>query len=252
MGADLVGTSIDTANYKLVFYIIYYTSDLSPGDGTIANLFFTTGPGWDTTLCVQVDTVFSPPTTRLEFTPRASGLALHPEFKKGCLNTGVTPTPTLIAPLDLSYTCSQDTFQFIWSKPKDTDIFYNLQYAKDADFTTGVVTISGLTDTVYSAALPRQTYYWHVKSYNPCGKESAYQDQPLSFYVYLSGDASKDGIVDVSDIVYLLNYLYKNGPQPDPPASADVFPDQVLDISDLIYLLNYLYKHGSAPACPPY
>jgi len=248
--AEVVGATIDTANYRLVFYVIYFSTDLPVGDGIVANLFFTTGSNWDTTLCVQVDSTFYPPTTRLEFTPRASGQALRPKFIKGCLNSGLPLIPALFTPADNGYECSQDTFQFTWSK--SLEVNYSLQYAQDPDFTTGVVTKNGLTDTSYAISLPRQTYYWHAKSYNQCGKESAYQDSPFSFYVYVSGDASKDGIVDVSDIVYLLNYLYRGGPQPDPPQSADVYPDQVLDVSDLVFLLNYLYRHGFAPACPPY
>ncbi len=249
MGADLVGTDIDTANYKLLFYVIYYSADLPSGDGIIANLFFTTGLNWDTTLCVQVDSNFYPPTTRLEFTPRASGQALYPKFKKGCLNTGFPPTPALIIPSDQGYMCSPDTFKFYWSKANN-ELSYTLEYAQDPDFTTGVVTAGGLLDTTFTVSLPRGTYFWHVKSSNLCGKESAYQDLPFSFLVFKSGDANNDGITDVADVVYLINYLYKNGPEPTPPQSADVVHDAILDISDLIYLLNYLYRHGPAPNCP--
>jgi hypothetical protein len=246
--ADIVGAIIDTANYKLVFYVIYLSTNLPAGDGIVANLFFTTGPNWDTTLCVQLDSTFYPPTNRLEFTPRATGQVLRPKFIKGCLNSGLPPVPTLFTPTDDSYECSQDTFKFIWSK--SLEVNYTLQYAQDPDFTTGVVTISGLTDTSYAIALPRQYYYWHVKTYNQCGKESAYPDTPLSFYVYVVGDASKDGIVDAADLVYLINYLYRNGPPPDPPQSADVYPDHILDSSDLVSLINYLYRAGYAPTCP--
>ena len=248
--ADVVGVTIDTINYKLVFYVIYYSADLPAGDGIIANLFFTTGPDWDTTLCVQIDTIYYPPSTHLEFSPRASGQALHPKFIQGCINSGIPPVPVLYTPTEGSYECATDTFQFTWSK--SSEVNYTLQYAQDSDFTTGVVTLSGLSDTSYSIALPSHTYYWHVESYNQCNQESGFQDTPLSFYVFLSGDASKDGIVDVADVVYLINYLYRSGPAPDPPQSADVWPDQVLDISDLVFLLNYLYRHGPAPACPPY
>jgi hypothetical protein len=246
--ADVVGATIDTANYRLVFYVIYYNTDLPAGDGIVANLFFTTGPNWDTTLCIQVDSTFYPPTTRVEFTPRASGQTLRPKFLKGCLNSGVLPVPALSVPGDGGYECAQDTFLFIWSKPSEA--YYTLQCAEDPDFTTGVITKSGLTDSICALSLPRQTYYWHVESYNECGKVSGYQEIPFSFYVYLSGDASKDGIVDVSDIVYLLNYLYRSGPAPVPLESADVYPDHILDVSDLVFLLNYLYRHGAAPACP--
>jgi hypothetical protein len=248
-GADILGAKIDTANYRLIFYIIYYSTSLPPDDGIVANLFFTTGPNWDTTLCVQVDSTFFPPTTRLEFTPRTSGQALYPRLIKGCLSTGFAPVPSLIIPEDQGYTCSPDTFKFRWSKTS-SDLSYMLQYAQDADFTTGLVTAGPFTDTSYSASLSWGTYYWHVKSINLCGKESAYQDSPFSFYVYKIGDVTQDGTVDVSDVIYLINYLYKGGPAPVPMECANVSGDEIVDISDAVYLLNYLFKHGPTPKCP--
>jgi hypothetical protein len=53
--------------------------------------------------------------------------------------------------------------------------------------------------------------------------------------------------VDLSDVVYLLNYLYKAGTAPLAPEMADVNEDYVLDLADLVYLINYLYKGGPDP-----
>jgi hypothetical protein len=61
------------------------------------------------------------------------------------------------------------------------------------------------------------------------------------------GDANGDGVVDASDMVYLLNYLFASGPSPDPMAVGDVTCDGVVDISDVVYLLNYLFAHGPQP-----
>jgi hypothetical protein len=66
---------------------------------------------------------------------------------------------------------------------------------------------------------------------------------------FLPGDVSFDGeLVDVSDVVYLINYIYKEGPPPPHPISADVNgPDRMIDIQDVVYLINYLYRHGPDP-----
>ncbi len=66
---------------------------------------------------------------------------------------------------------------------------------------------------------------------------------------FLPGDVSFDGeLVDVSDIVYLINYIYREGPLPPHPISADVNgPDRIIDIQDVVYLINYLYRHGPIP-----
>ncbi|HEX7402341.1 MAG TPA: dockerin type I domain-containing protein, partial [candidate division Zixibacteria bacterium] len=60
-------------------------------------------------------------------------------------------------------------------------------------------------------------------------------------------DANQDAVIDVGDLVYLINYLYKGGPAPNPPEVGDVNLDSVVDIGDVVFLVNYLYKSGSAP-----
>lgn len=242
------GAAIDTANYKVVFYAVFIDSHLIAGDGPVARLHFTTGPGWDSTACVQIDTAFYPPTTVLEFTPRASGQALHPEFQTGCLGSAYLLPFQLVSPPDEANTCSPDTFDFVWSQAGE-DVFYTLQYAEDSNFTTGVVTVTDLEDTTYEVTLPRGTYFWHVKVATLCGRELPYQDHPFSFFVFQSGDATNDGTVDLSDAIRILNYLYKNGPEPDPPQSGDSKCDGTVDLGDAVWLLNYLFKSGPAPCC---
>jgi hypothetical protein len=53
--------------------------------------------------------------------------------------------------------------------------------------------------------------------------------------------------VDVADVIYLIDYLYKNGLAPDHLSAADANADCVVDIADVIYLINYLYKNGPEP-----
>lgn len=64
-----------------------------------------------------------------------------------------------------------------------------------------------------------------------------------------AGDA-----VDLSDLIYLVNYLFLGGPAPTCPAEANTNGDVscAVDLSDLIYLVNYLFLGGPAPAaCLP-
>jgi PKD repeat protein len=65
----------------------------------------------------------------------------------------------------------------------------------------------------------------------------------------LRGDANRDGVIDISDVVYLLNYLFIHGPAPVPLAAGDATCDGLVDASDLVYLLNYLFASGPAPSC---
>lgn len=247
--AEYRGAAIDNANYKVVFYAVFVDSHLVAGDGIVANLYFTLGPGWDSTACVQIDTALYPPTTILEFTPRASGQALHPEFQTGCLGSAYLLPLQLVNPPDGGDLCSPEAFDFVWSQAGQ-DVFYTLQYAEDSNFTTGVVTVTDLEDTTYEVALPRGTYFWHVKVATLCGRELPYQDHPFGFSIFDSGDATNDGLVDLSDVIWILNYLYKNGPEPDPLQSGDANCDGIVDVADAVWLLNYLFKAGSPPCCP--
>jgi aminopeptidase N len=63
------------------------------------------------------------------------------------------------------------------------------------------------------------------------------------------GDVNMDGEVNVADAIYLVNYLFAEGPEPIPWESGDVNCDGVVDIADVIYLVNYLFADGPPP--PP-
>ena len=63
------------------------------------------------------------------------------------------------------------------------------------------------------------------------------------------GDANADGKITVSDVVYLVNYLFKGGPVPKPFESGEANCDGKVTVSDVVYLVNYLFKGGPVPIC---
>jgi photosystem II stability/assembly factor-like uncharacterized protein len=66
-------------------------------------------------------------------------------------------------------------------------------------------------------------------------------------YFDLRGDVNLDMKVSVSDVVFLINYLFKDGPAPLLPSLGDVDCLGEINVSDIIYLINYLFKGGPAP-----
>lgn len=67
--------------------------------------------------------------------------------------------------------------------------------------------------------------------------------------IAVSGDANEDGEVKSSDIIYLVNYVLKAGPAPQPcEAAGDANGDGEVKSSDIIYVVNYVLKAGPAPA----
>jgi hypothetical protein len=68
------------------------------------------------------------------------------------------------------------------------------------------------------------------------------------FPTWVSGDANEDSIVDISDVIYLQNYLFLGAASPKPLASGDINHDCNVDIADVIYLINYLFLNGPVPS----
>lgn len=67
--------------------------------------------------------------------------------------------------------------------------------------------------------------------------------------VVIRGDPNGDGIINVGDVVYLARYLYRNGPNPDPPWVGDCNCDHIVDVGDIVHLVSYLYRSGPPPDC---
>ncbi len=61
------------------------------------------------------------------------------------------------------------------------------------------------------------------------------------------GDLYLDREIDVKDVIFLINYLFKSGPALSSLRSGDVNCNEAVDISDLVYLINYIFKSGYPP-----
>ncbi|MGB2698144.1 MAG: FG-GAP-like repeat-containing protein, partial [Candidatus Zixiibacteriota bacterium] len=65
----------------------------------------------------------------------------------------------------------------------------------------------------------------------------------------IRGDVNNSGYIDVIDAVYLLNYLFRKGPEPYSQESGDLNCDGRLSISDVIFSLKYIFKSLSPTPC---
>ncbi|MCX6829434.1 MAG: dockerin type I repeat-containing protein [candidate division Zixibacteria bacterium] len=64
------------------------------------------------------------------------------------------------------------------------------------------------------------------------------------------GDIDGDGEFGLTDITYLINYLYRHGTAPINPYWADVNSSGTLNLQDLTGLIKFLYLNGPALHCP--
>jgi len=72
-------------------------------------------------------------------------------------------------------------------------------------------------------------------------------DVAYEVVAFLRGDANSDNILDMSDILFILNYLYKDGIAPASIEATDVNFDNKINILDVDYLIRYFYKQGPPP-----
>jgi hypothetical protein len=86
--------------------------------------------------------------------------------------------------------------------------------------------------------------YKNMFDYNLYGDPSLAREGVAPF---VCGDCNGDRIIDLGDAVYLVNYLYKSGPSPDPVESGNCNCDETVDLGDVVHLLNFLFKSGPAP-----
>ena len=65
--------------------------------------------------------------------------------------------------------------------------------------------------------------------------------------IAFSGDANADNQVLLSDIVYIVDHLFRGGQKPFPLCSGDADGDGRVRLSDVIILVNFLFKSSSPP-----
>jgi len=82
-----------------------------------------------------------------------------------------------------------------------------------------------------------------------------YASNQYGFYVFRygprCGDTNGDGVVDIGDAVFLLHYIFEDGPAPSPLCIGDVGgafgSDGATNVADAVFLITYIFRHGPAP-----
>ena len=65
---------------------------------------------------------------------------------------------------------------------------------------------------------------------------------------YVNGDVDFSGSVTISDVVYLINYIFAGGSYPNPWATGvHIDASPVVNVSDVVYLINYIFAGGPPP-----
>jgi len=83
----------------------------------------------------------------------------------------------------------------------------------------------------------------------PYAENRLTDNYPLMGPMTVQGDANGDDVVNIGDVIFLINYLYKDGTPPSPPSAGDCNCDGQVNLADVVYLINYLYRGGPPPGC---
>lgn len=67
---------------------------------------------------------------------------------------------------------------------------------------------------------------------------------------YIPGDANNDGNINILDLNFLVNHIFRSGPAPEPYLAGDANCDGNVNVIDLNFLVNFIFRNGPAPFCP--
>ncbi|MCP4566912.1 MAG: hypothetical protein GY841_04960 [FCB group bacterium] len=73
---------------------------------------------------------------------------------------------------------------------------------------------------------------------------------PYASGVVYCGEANSDGSLNIGDPVFVINYIFKDGPAPVPLCRGEANGDSSLNIGDVVYVINYIFKDGPPPITP--
>ena len=159
------------------------------------------------------------------------------------------------AKFDLAaYAGQQVTFRLTYF----TDFSFTLDgvYIDDIEnvdfFSTEALIESGITDTFYNFdSIPGGEYWYRLTATDAEDQESRLSELALVSVAdaFTKGDANSDGNIDMLDLVYLVDFIFRGGPAPDPLLAGDANCDDDTNILDLTYFVDYIFRGGPKPGC---
>jgi hypothetical protein len=122
---------------------------------------------------------------------------------------------------------------------------YTLGFAADSEVNVGYIDFgdffrySGILDelAIYDLALTDS----QVEDHYQLGLSGS------GYCEFGFGDADSNGIVNISDAVFLISYIFGGGPAPSPLLAGDADCNSIINISDAVYLISYIFGGGPEP-----
>ncbi len=64
---------------------------------------------------------------------------------------------------------------------------------------------------------------------------------------HTAGDLNLDGQIDIADLVFMVEFMFADGPPPEVLLTADIDGNGAVDISDLVAFVDYMFNGGEPP-----
>jgi hypothetical protein len=112
---------------------------------------------------------------------------------------------------------------------------------------------SNSSDTTASWTVPvpvygdYQIYFKVIDDAGHVNSDTCSYSWDFSYASYTCGDANSDGLVNVSDAVYIINYVFTGGDPPSPLVAGNVNCDIGVNVSDAVWIINYIFVNGNEP-----
>lgn len=84
-----------------------------------------------------------------------------------------------------------------------------------------------------------------LTSYSTGDGPTALGKYPVCFL--RQGDPNGDDLINITDAVYLIQYIFNSGPAPVLLTAGDVNDDSLVNITDAVYLVQYIFNSGPEP-----
>ncbi len=167
-----------------------------------------------------------------------------------------TQSPMQFSLIDLEYLVNGISHRlaptFSWLPATDPDpgntLTYNL-YIDETQFFTNPLVYDGIPFEEYTLPVPlafSNEYWWVVEAVDNTGR-STFSDNIGHFKTWRLGDVNNDWRFDILDIIFTIDYKFKNGAAPNPIYTGDVNADCLVNILDIIYMIDAKFKTGPDP-----
>lgn len=151
--------------------------------------------------------------------------------------------------------CALGSSDYVASSSSNTAYTYSSGTSFSCPLTAGVAAVvwgahpdwtnmqlrQALMQTASRASTPDNSFGWGIVN-AWAALHVSYGPPP-----YVHGDSNGDEAIDVSDAVFLIEYIFTSGAEPSPRAAGDTNCSGDVDISDVVTLINYIFSGGPAP-----